>query len=121
MQERYFVAEAFTAANYCSECGRPHTPKEKHGVEVTATHLNYGGHSVRMTIRMIQVMQQLLRTFPEPMPRERLFTNVWGDENNLSPKAVDVYVCRMRKILPPGLRIDTIHGVGFKLVRSVEN
>lgn len=44
---------------------------------------------------------------------------IWGDDSYFNARSMDVYITKLRKILKPdeSLKILTIHGEGFKLVK----
>ena len=52
------------------------------------------------------------------LKRGDILTAVWGEDDYFLGRSLDVFISRLRKYLRPDerLRIDNIHGVGFKLV-----
>lgn len=49
--------------------------------------------------------------------KEALMTLLYADKVDDAPdeKVIDVWVCKIRPKLPPGLTIDTVHGQGYRL------
>jgi two-component system phosphate regulon response regulator PhoB len=54
--------------------------------------------------------------------RDRLLDLVWGNERNVTPRSVDVYVRRLREKLETHGEIpayvQTVHGVGYRFAAS---
>ena len=50
-------------------------------------------------------------------PREEALIKIWKDDNYFTSRSMDVYITKIRKYLlkDPSIRIDNIHGKGFKL------
>lgn len=51
--------------------------------------------------------------------RKLALKQIWGDDSYFNARSMDVYITKLRKILRPdeSLKILTIHGEGFKLVK----
>lgn len=51
------------------------------------------------------------------LKRQEILENIWGEDDYFMGRSLDVFISRLRKILKEdsNLRIDNIHGVGFKL------
>ena len=51
------------------------------------------------------------------LKRQEILENIWGEDDYFMGRSLDVFISRLRKILKEDskLRIDNIHGVGFKL------
>jgi DNA-binding response OmpR family regulator len=52
--------------------------------------------------------------------RETVLTAVWNEDNYLNSRSMDVYICKIRKLLSKDERIDLVntHGKGFRLYIS---
>ena len=52
------------------------------------------------------------------MPRELALTRIWRDDNYFTSRSMDVYIAKLRKQLEidPNVKINNIHGEGFRLV-----
>ena len=50
-------------------------------------------------------------------PREEALIKIWKDDNYFTSRSMDVYITKIRKYLSKdsSIRIDNIHGKGFKL------
>lgn len=86
--------------------------------------LDTGRHEVRVTgapVILTALEFRLLRTFLERpgrvQTREALLADVWGIEAEITTRTVDTHIKRLReKLGPAGDVIETIRGVGYKLV-----
>ncbi len=62
-----------------------------------------------------QLLATLLRKPGETFTRMQLQSNVWPDDENVSSRAVDVNISRLRKKLGPyGVLITSVPGTGYK-------
>jgi DNA-binding response OmpR family regulator len=52
------------------------------------------------------------------LKREELLLNVWGKDDYFLGRSMDVFITKLRKYLKPdpAIALETIHGVGFRLV-----
>ena len=76
------------------------------------------GRSVGLTPREFEVLHALARNPGKPVPRERLYREVWGYEMLPGDRSVDVFVRKVRRKLSElaGERsfIETHYGVGYR-------
>lgn len=75
----------------------------------------FRGNEVVLTGREATVLECLLRSGPEVLPKEDLLKQVWGFDFDGDPNIVDVYLGYLRKKLDKGV-IETIRGLGYRLV-----
>ena len=77
--------------------------------------LNESVHT--LTFREAEVMQYLAERPNEVIRREDLLKAIWGDDDYFMGRSLDVFISRLRKYLSgdPNLRIDNVHGVGFRI------
>jgi two-component system phosphate regulon response regulator PhoB len=86
--------------------------------------LNVERHEVRVggsTVILTALEFRLLKTFLERpgrvQTRETLLSDVWGIDADITTRTVDTHIKRLReKLGPAGDVIETIRGVGYKLV-----
>lgn len=54
----------------------------------------------------------------EVIKRDKILETVWGSESLVLSRSLDVFISRLRKLLKEdnSVRLETVHGVGFKLV-----
>ncbi len=71
-----------------------------------------------LTQREADVLAFLLDRANTLVRRDELLRAIWGDDDYFMGRSLDVFITRLRKRLAadPSLRIDTVHGVGFRLV-----
>jgi len=77
------------------------------------------GKSIPLTATELGVMSALVGARGQALPRARILDSAWGDGNfEVSERAVDNVILRLRRKLgDPGL-IETVRGVGFRLANS---
>ena len=90
--------------------------------------LDYKNHKLKVKgseIKLTTKENELLRLFFEKknqiLERELALKHVWQDDSYFTARSMDVFISRLRKYLSgdPKIKLDNIHGVGFKLV--IEN
>ncbi len=79
--------------------------------------LTLNGSTHTLTFREAEVMQYLAQRPNEVIKREDLLKAIWGDDDYFMGRSLDVFISRLRKYLSgdPNLRIDNVHGVGFRI------
>lgn len=71
-----------------------------------------------LTRREADVLACLLARPNEVIRREELLMAVWGDDDYFMGRSMDVFISRLRKRLSgaESVKIENLHGVGFRLV-----
>ncbi|MDX6556642.1 MAG: two-component system, OmpR family, alkaline phosphatase synthesis response regulator PhoP [Miltoncostaeaceae bacterium] len=76
------------------------------------------GDSVGLTPREFEVLYALARSGGKPMPRDRVYREVWGYEMMHGDRSVDVFVRKVRQKLaavrPDRSYVQTHYGVGYR-------
>jgi two-component system response regulator VicR len=76
------------------------------------------GRSVGLTPREFEVLYALARAKGKPVPRERVYREVWGYEMMRGDRSVDVFVRKVRQKLsaacPDISFVQTHYGVGYR-------
>jgi DNA-binding response OmpR family regulator len=76
------------------------------------------GHPVNLTPREFEVLYALARADGRPVPRERVYREVWGYEMMRGDRSVDVFVRKVRQKLaaakPDTSYLQTHYGVGYR-------
>jgi DNA-binding response OmpR family regulator len=76
------------------------------------------GRTVGLTPREFEVLYALARAGGKPMPRERVYREVWGYEMMHGDRSVDVFVRKVRQKLaaarPDRSYVQTHYGVGYR-------
>ena len=75
-----------------------------------------------LTSKEFKLMKLLMKNPKRAYSREQLISLVWGDHSEVTDRAVDVCVSRLRKILKAsgGDLLKTVRGVGYRLIDSQE-
>jgi DNA-binding response OmpR family regulator len=73
------------------------------------------GTSVRLTRREFELLKFLVENRNRVLSRERLLERVWGYNQFIETRSVDVHVGRLRaKLGPAGEQIETVIGLGYR-------
>jgi DNA-binding response OmpR family regulator len=73
--------------------------------------------AVRLTRREFELLRCLVENRNRVLSRDRLLERVWGYEQFIETRSVDVHVGRLRsKLGPAGLQIETVVGLGYRFV-----
>ncbi|MFN8110156.1 MAG: response regulator transcription factor [Thermoleophilia bacterium] len=95
-------------------------PLEVEGLRIDPEQVQaYGPEgSVGLTPREFEVLYALARTPGKPVPRNRLYREVWGYEMMSGDRSVDVFVRKVRQKLaravPDRTYVQTHYGVGYR-------
>jgi DNA-binding response OmpR family regulator len=75
------------------------------------------GQPIRLTRREFDLLRCLVENRNRVLTRDRLLTRVWGYEQFIETRSVDVHVGRLRsKLGPAGAQIETVVGIGYRFV-----
>jgi two-component system, OmpR family, response regulator len=77
-----------------------------------------GSHQPVLTATEFGILELLVRKSPAVVPRRSIAVNVWDDEADaMGSNTIDVHLARLRAKLAGGMvRIETVRGVGYRLV-----
>jgi DNA-binding response OmpR family regulator len=77
-----------------------------------------GGQQPTLTATEYGILELLVRRSPTVVPRRSIAVNVWADEADaMGSNTIDVHLARLRAKLAGGMvRIETVRGVGYRLV-----
>lgn len=74
------------------------------------------GRSIALTSTELEVMRALISARGRPLSRGDLLAAVWGgDDLDVTDRAVDNVILRLRRKLPTPATLETVRGVGFRL------
>jgi DNA-binding response OmpR family regulator len=70
-----------------------------------------------LTFREAEVLKYLSERPDQVIRRDELLKAIWGDDDYFMGRSLDVFISRLRKYLAsdPAIRIDNVHGVGFRM------
>lgn len=78
----------------------------------------FSGEEIPLTLREFNILYKLLSYPKKTFTRTQLMDEFWGADSDTAPRAVDVYVTKLRdKFSECGdFEIVTVHGLGYKAV-----
>jgi len=75
------------------------------------------GEPIRLTRREFELLRCLVENRNRVLSRERLLVRVWGYDQSIETRSVDVHVGRLRsKLRTAGPQIETVVGLGYRFV-----
>ena len=79
--------------------------------------LQINGNTQDLTFREAEVLRYLTERPNQVIKREDLLKAIWGDDDYFMGRSLDVFMSRLRKYLceDPNIKIEGIHGVGFRM------
>jgi DNA-binding response OmpR family regulator len=100
------------------EAARPSVFKGRHlTADFDAVDIAVDGAPVRLTRREFELLQFLVENRNRVLSRERLLERVWGYNQFIETRSVDVHVGRLRaKLGNAGQQIETVIGLGYRFV-----
>ncbi len=87
-------------------------------IDVVKRQLLIGGQATRLTNKELQLLVLMAANPGEMLERKYLLETIWEENNYFNGRSMDVYLCKLRKLLnaDPDLMIINIHGKGYKLI-----
>ena len=88
--------------------------------DVKTRQLTSDDFSVRLTKKESGILYCLCQKRGELVSREALLLDVWGKTDYYTGRCMDVYMCKLRKILSrdASITIHSVRGLGYKLTLS---
>ena len=81
--------------------------------------VRYEGREVRLTRKEMRLLAELARNEGRVMMREVLLDRIWGLRNYGDSRTLDVHIRRLRAKLGNPKLIETITGIGYRLIGSL--
>jgi len=81
--------------------------------------VSYADHSAELTVKESQLLEALMLKQGRAVSREKLLDLMWEDHHFIDDNTLNVYITRLRKKLKEldsEERVETVRGVGYKLV-----
>jgi two-component system, OmpR family, response regulator VicR len=80
--------------------------------------LSLNGEERNLTQKEADLLKMLLDHKNNVVKRSVILEKLWGEDDYFLGRSMDVFISRLRKYLSgdPKIKLDNIHGVGFKLV-----
>jgi len=75
------------------------------------------GSQIRLTRREFELLRYLVENRNRVISRDKLLERVWGWEDSVETRSVDVHIGRLRSKLGPASRqIETVIGLGYRFI-----
>ncbi len=76
------------------------------------------GQSRILTQRESELLSFLLKNKNKVIKRSLILETLWGEDDYFMGRSLDVFISRLRKYLceDSEIKIDNIHGIGFKFI-----
>jgi DNA-binding response OmpR family regulator len=80
--------------------------------------LVFEGQARILTQRESELLGFLLKNKNKVIKRSVILETLWGEDDYFMGRSLDVFISRLRKYLgeDPAIKIDNIHGIGFKFI-----
>ena len=101
-----------------SEIDRPAFDNGTLRIDPATFSVSYQGREVRMTRKEFALLSELARNQGRVLTREVLLDRVWGATYYGDSRTLDVHIRRLRQKLGDPLVIETVTGIGYRLVKS---
>ena len=77
-----------------------------------------GGEPVKLTRKETYLFVLFAANANSMLDRKYMLTTIWKDDNYYNSRSMDVYICKIRKLLSkdPNIVIVNIHGKGYRIV-----
>ena len=78
----------------------------------------WNGEEIPMTVREFNILYKLLSYPKKTFTRQQLMDEFWDADSETAPRAVDVYMTKLRSKLSgcDSFELKTVHGLGYKAV-----
>ncbi len=82
--------------------------------------LKVGEEAKKLTQKEADLLRFFIRNKNEVLKRSDILESLWGEDDYFMGRSLDVFISRLRKYLKEdtSLKIENIHGVGFRLKTS---
>ncbi len=80
------------------------------------------GEKKQLTQREAKLLAVFCQNPDTIIKRDDLLMKIWGDDHYFASRSLDVFISRLRKYLKndPGLKIENIHNVGYRLITKAD-
>ena len=87
-------------------------------IDVPKRLLTIKGDSKKLTNKELHLLITLASNPNVMLERKYLLESIWEENNYFNGRSMDVYLCKLRKLLAADQRINivNIHGKGYKLI-----
>lgn len=88
-------------------------------LDVNAMELQCGERSVCLTKKEAAIMRYMMSNTQGVIHKEKMFSHIWGFDSQADIAGIEVYLCRLRKLLNhigSNISIESVRGVGYRMV-----
>lgn len=87
-------------------------------IDVPKRMLTINGESTKLTTKESQLLILFAANANEFLDRKYALKTIWKDDNYYNSRSMDVYICKLRKLLKDdsNVYIINIHGKGYKMI-----
>ncbi len=80
--------------------------------------ITHAGEEQRLSPKESELLRLLCLHQNDLLTRDEALKQLWGDDNYFNARSMDVFISRLRKRFAsvPAIRIDNVHGKGFRLM-----
>ncbi len=86
-------------------------------VDPAGREVRVGDQRVDLTAREFDLLEHLVRNRGVALSRDRILQAVWGHDEWIDPRTIDVHVKQIRRKLAEASPIETVWGVGYRARR----
>jgi len=101
-----------------TEVNRPVFDDGSLRIDPSTFSVSYQGRDVRLTRKEFSLLSELARNQGRVLTREVLLDRVWGATYYGDSRTLDVHIRRLRQKLGDTTLIETVTGIGYRLVES---
>ena len=76
----------------------------------------YKNMKLDLTVKEFQILEMLISAKGKVVSREEILNKIWGDNEELQTRTVDMHIKSIRKKLNDEDIIKTIYGIGYKVI-----
>lgn len=89
-----------------------------YSIDVPKRMLTLKGDSKKLTNKELHLLVMLTANINVLLERKYLLESIWEENNYFNGRSMDVYLCKLRKLLADDSRLNivNIHGKGYKLI-----
>jgi len=118
IEELLLKIDIFLRRRHVTDTGAPQRSKlGRYTFDYKNLCLQHGQEEKRLTQREADLLQYFIQHKNQLLRRSDILQQVWGEDDYFLGRSLDVFISRLRKYLrkDPDLRIENIHGIGFRL------
>ncbi len=86
--------------------------------DATAHELVWDGQASKLTAIESKLLQLFAEHINEVVERDLALKRIWGDDEMLHGRSLNVYISKLRQLLKsdPAIEIINVHGVGYRMI-----